>query len=131
MGTLTICCPCLFGLESVLSGEIKRMGGQNIQTTDGKVTFEGDFSMVIRANIYLRTAERVLIVLGSFPARTFTELFDGTVKLPFEDFIGSMDAFPVKGWSAQFPAAQRSGLPVHCKEGGSQAAGGDVPQILV
>ena len=99
MGTLTICCPCLFGLESVLSGEIKRMGGQNIQTTDGKVTFEGDFSMVIRANIYLRTAERVLIVLGSFPARTFTELFDGTVKLPFEDFIGSMDAFPVKGWS--------------------------------
>lgn len=75
------------------------MGGQNIQTTDGKVTFEGDFSMVIRANIYLRTAERVLIVLGSFPARTFTELFDGTVKLPFEDFIGSMDAFPVKGWS--------------------------------
>lgn len=75
------------------------MGGQNIQTTDGKVTFEGDFSMVIRANIYLRTAERVLIVLGSFPARTFTELFDGTAKLPFEDFIGSMDAFPVKGWS--------------------------------
>ena len=78
------------------------MGGQNIQTTDGKVaTFEGDFSMVIRANIYLRTAERVrLIVLGSLPARTFTEVVpDGTVKLPFEDFIGSMDAFPVKGWS--------------------------------
>ncbi len=99
MSKLTICCPCLFGLESVLSGEIKRMGGEQIQTTDGKVTFQGDFSMVIRANIYLRTAERVLIVLGSFRAVTFTELFDQTAELPFEDFIGSLDAFPVKGWS--------------------------------
>lgn len=99
MSKLTICCPCLFGLESVLSGEIKRMGGENIRTTDGKVTFEGDFSMVIKANICLRTAERVLLVLGSFTATTFTELFDGTAALPFEEFIGSMDAFPVKGWS--------------------------------
>lgn len=99
MSNLTICCPCLFGLESVLSGEIKRLGGENIQTTDGKVTFQGDFSMVIRANIHLRTAERVLILLGSFRAVTFTELFDQTAALPFEDFIGSLDAFPVKGWS--------------------------------
>lgn len=73
----------------------------------------------------------MLIVLGSFPARTFTELFDGTVKLPFEDFIGSMDAFPVKGWSLNSQLHSVPGLPVHCKEGGSQAAGGDVPQILV
>ena len=99
MEKLTICCPCLFGLESVLSGEIRRMGGEEVQVTDGKVTFQGDFSMVIKANIQLRTAERVLIQLGSFPARTFTELFDGTAALPFEDFIGSLDAFPVKGWS--------------------------------
>ena len=99
MSKLTICCPCLFGLESVLSGEIRRMGGENIVTTDGKVTFEGDFSMVICANIYLRTAERVLIQLGSFPAYTFTDLFDGVAALPLEDFIGSLDAFPVKGWS--------------------------------
>ena len=98
MEKLTICCPCLFGLESVLSGEIRRMGGEEVQVTDGKVTFQGDFSMVIKANIQLRTAERVLIQLGSFPARTFTELFDGTAALPFEDFIGSLDAFQVKGW---------------------------------
>ena len=91
--------PLFVRLESVLSGEIRRMGGEEVQVTDGKVTFQGDFSMVIKANIQLRTAERVLIQLGSFPARTFTELFDGTAALPFEDFIGSLDAFPVKGWS--------------------------------
>lgn len=99
MTKLTICCPCLFGLESVLSGEIKRMGGEEIQAQDGKVLFQGDFSMVIKANLCLRTAERVLIQLGTFPARTFDELFEGTRALPFEEFIGSTDAFPVKGWS--------------------------------
>ena len=99
MSVFTICCPCLFGLESVLSGEIKRMGGENIVVTDGKVTFQGDASMVAKANICLRTAERVLIQLGSFEAKSFTQLFDETVKLPFEEFIGKKDAFPVKGWS--------------------------------
>ncbi len=99
MSLLTISCPCLFGLESVLSGEVKRMGGENVQVTDGKVTFQGDETMVAKANICLRTAERVLIQLGSFQARTFTELFDQTVQLPFEAFIGRTDAFPVKGWS--------------------------------
>ena len=99
MSLLTISCPCLFGLESVLSGEVKRMGGENVQVTDGKVTFQGDEAMVAKANICLRTAERVLIQLGSFQARSFTELFDQTVQLPFEAFIGRADAFPVKGWS--------------------------------
>lgn len=84
----TICCPCLFGLESVLSGEVKRMGGENIQVNDGKVTFTGDDAMVAKANICLRTAERILLVLGSFRATSFTELFDRTVQLPFEDYIG-------------------------------------------
>ena len=67
--------------------------------SDGKITFSGDFSVLARANIHLRMAERVCIVLGSFPARSFTELFDGAERLPFEDFIGKNDAFPVKGWS--------------------------------
>ena len=96
---LTLCAPCMFGLESVLAGEIKRLGGENIQTMDGRVTFSGDFSMLARANICLRTAERVGVVLGTFPARSFTELFDNVEKLPFEDFVGKADAFPVKGWS--------------------------------
>ncbi len=99
MSTFKICCPCLFGLESVLSSEVKRMGGQNVVVTDGKVIFEGDERMVAAANICLRTAERVLIVVGSFTATSFTELFDNVQALPFEDYIGSRDAFPVKGWS--------------------------------
>lgn len=96
---LTYICPCHFGLESVLSGEIKRMGGENVVVTDGKVTFEGGEELLARANLTLRTAERVLIKLGEFPARTFDELFEGTKALDFESFIGAADAFPVKGYS--------------------------------
>ncbi len=91
--------PCLFGLESVLSAEIKRIGGGNISVGDGRVAFSGNFDMLARANIRLRTAERVMLVLGEFPARSFTELFDNTAQLPFEEFIGKADAFPVTGWS--------------------------------
>lgn len=96
---MTLLCPCLFGLESILSFEIKKIGGQNIRTTDGRVLFEGDLSMVAKANIWLRTAERVGIVMGSFRAETFTQLFDGTAELPWEDLIGEDDKFPVKGSS--------------------------------
>lgn len=99
MSLYTIACPCLFGLESVLSGEIKRMGGQDVEVTDGRVTFKGGERMIAKANIFLRTAERVLIVVGSFRAESFPELFNGVYALAFEDYIGSQDAFPVKGWS--------------------------------
>lgn len=99
MDKMEIVCPCLFGLESVLSGEIKRFGGEDITVTDGKVSFIGDANMVARANINLRTAERVLINLGTFTATTFDELFEGTKALPFEKFIGKHNAFPVKGWA--------------------------------
>jgi putative N6-adenine-specific DNA methylase len=83
----------------MLSAEIKRIGGENIAASDGRVAFSGGFDILARANIRLRTAERVCVLLGSFPAKSFTELFDNTVKLPFEEFIGRKDAFPVKGWS--------------------------------
>lgn len=96
---MTLTCPCLFGLESILSFEIKKLGGQNIRTTDGRVTFEGDLVMVAKANLWLRTAERVGIVMGSFRAETFTQLFDGTAELPWEGLIGVDDKFPVKGAS--------------------------------
>lgn len=91
--------PCLFGLESVLSGEIKRIGGQNIQVSDGRVTFTGGPEMAAKANLWLRTAERVQIVLDSFRAESFEELFQGVLSIPLEQFIGRRDAFPVKGWS--------------------------------
>lgn len=94
-----LCCPCLFGLESVLSFEIKKIGGENLEVTDGRIFFDGDLSMVARANLWLRTAERVGIVIGRFRAESFTELFDQTAALPWERFIGVDDRFPVKGSS--------------------------------
>ncbi|WP_312643709.1 class I SAM-dependent RNA methyltransferase [Hydrogenoanaerobacterium sp.] len=99
MSKIKIACPCIFGLESVLSAEIKKLGVQNIEVTDGKVTFVGDLADVAKANIWLRTAERVQIVLGSFRAESFEELFQGVLSLDFENYIRKDDAFPVKGWA--------------------------------
>ena len=80
-----LCAPCLFGLESVLSGELKRLGFEDISVTDGRVEFTADAEGIARANLNLRTAERVLIVLDSFRAVTFQQLIDGlgmTSRLP-------------------------------------------------
>lgn len=99
MVKLTYVSPCLFGLESILAGELKRMGAEDVKADNGKVEFSGDFHMMVRANLGLRTAERVLIKLGSFQACNFEELFQGVKAIPLEDFIGKKDAFPVKGWS--------------------------------
>ena len=90
---------CLFGLEKFLGDEITALGLNRIDTMDGRVTFEGSLEDIARANINIRTAERVYIKLGSFPARTFEELYEGTKALALEDWIGPEDAFPVKGHS--------------------------------
>ena len=96
---LKLTCPCHFGLESVLKYEVNKIGGENITVRDGRVSFEGGFDMIARANICLSTAERVLIELAEFRAVTFEELFQGVKKIPLENFIGIRDAFPVKGHS--------------------------------
>lgn len=79
--------PCHFGLEAILKKEITDLGYEVLQVEDGKVLFEGDEEAVCRANLFLRTAERVLIRIGSFPATTFEELFQGTRELPWESYI--------------------------------------------
>jgi len=94
---LKITCPCHFGLESVLKFEITKIGGENITVRDGRVSFEGGYDLVARANICLSTAERVLIELAEFYADESQQLFDGVKNIPFENFIGIKDAFPVKG----------------------------------
>lgn len=99
MEQLRFACPCGFGLEKVLAGELKRMGAKEVSAADGRVDFSGTVEDLCRANLRLRTAERVLVVLGSFRAVTFTQLFDGVERLPLERFIGKKDRFPVKGWS--------------------------------
>ena len=87
MVTYELIAPCHFGLESVLKKEIYDLGYDIVSVEDGKVTFEGDSEAVVRANINLRTAERILIKVGQFKAVTFTELFDQTKDLPWEELI--------------------------------------------
>jgi putative N6-adenine-specific DNA methylase len=94
-----ICCPCHFGLESVLKYEIIKIGGEDIHVNDGKITFSGDENTIARANLCLSTAERVMIELAEFKAVTFEELFQGVRNISLERFIGVDDAFPVKGYS--------------------------------
>ncbi len=94
---LQLVATCLFGLEKLLGEEIDRLGYRRIETMDGRVTFEGDEAAIVAANLHLRCAERVFIRLGAFPATTFDELFEGTKALPWEQWIGKEDSFPVKG----------------------------------
>lgn len=79
--------PCHFGLEAVCKKEILDLGYEIVRVEDGKVTFEGDAEAVCRANIFLRTAERILLKVGSFRAVTFEELFEKTKELPWEEFL--------------------------------------------
>ena len=87
MRKLELIAPCHFGLEAVLKKEIIDLGYEISQVEDGRVTFLGDEDAVCRGNVFLRTAERILIKIGSFPATTFEELLQGTKNLPWEDYI--------------------------------------------
>ena len=99
MTTYHYAAACLFGLEKFVGEEIDACGGTRTQTIDGRVYFDGDETVLAGANLNLRTAERVYIELGRFPAPTFAALFDGVKEIPWEMFIGKNDAFPVKGHS--------------------------------
>ncbi len=99
MDKIKLVAPCLFGIESVAADEFRRMGFEDITTENGRVLLSGTPNMLARANICSRFAERILINVGSFTAVTFTELFEGVKALPWEDYIGKDDAFPVNGWS--------------------------------
>ncbi len=79
--------PCHFGMEAVLKREIIDLGYDVTEVADGRVTFFGDEEALCRANVFLRTAERILIKIGSFHAETFEELFQGTKALPWEEYI--------------------------------------------
>ncbi len=87
MNTIELIAPCHFGLEAVLKREIYDLGYEIIKVEDGRVTFEGDAEAICRSNIFLRTAERVLIKVGEFKATTFDELFEGIKQLEWEQYI--------------------------------------------
>ena len=99
MNKVELIAPCHFGLEAVLKKEILELGYEIVSVEDGRITFSGDETAIPRANIFIRTAERILLKMGSFKAYSFEELFEGVRELPWERFIGANDAFPVKGHS--------------------------------
>lgn len=96
---ITYVATCLFGLEKQLGEEIDALGYRRIDTIDGRVTFVGDPAAVARCNMWLRYAERLYIMIGSFEADSFEALFQGTKMLEWERWIGKKDAFPVTGHS--------------------------------
>ncbi len=89
--------PTLFGLEGIAGDELRRLDLENVRVENGRVLFSGDETAIARANLNLRTGERVLIVLADFPAKTFEELFQGVCHAELERYIPKNGAFPVKG----------------------------------
>ena len=89
--------PCLFGLERLAGEELRRLEMENVRVENGRVLFSGDGRALAKANVCLRTGERVLLVLADFQARTFEELFQGVYRANLEDYIPRDGSFPVKG----------------------------------
>lgn len=93
MSKIELVAPCHFGLEAVLKKEILDLGYEIVKVEDGRVTFCGEAEMLCRANVFLRTAERILLKVGSFKAMTFEELFEKIKALPWESYIPSDGKF--------------------------------------
>ena len=89
--------PCLFGLEGIAGDELRRLGLENVRVEDRRVLFTGDAEALVKANICLRTGERVMVELASFTAKTFEELFQGVYHANLEEYIPKDGQFPVKG----------------------------------
>jgi len=112
--TYNLTAPCHFGLEKTLSFELKRAGGENIRASDGRVDFTGDESVIAKANITCSVAERIGIVLASFTAKTFDDIFFRLQEIPIEEFAAKDDKIHiVKGHSlnsklASIPDIQRT-----------------------
>ncbi|PHO07999.1 N-6 DNA methylase [Thermoanaerobacterium thermosaccharolyticum] len=99
MSKIELIAPTLFGIESVAAKEIRSLGYEDIKVEDGKVTFIGDISAICKANLWIRSAERIYVKIGEFEASTFDELFEGVISLPWEEWIPENGQFPVDGYS--------------------------------
>jgi putative N6-adenine-specific DNA methylase len=89
--------PCLFGLEGIAGDELRRLNMENIRVEDRRVLFTGDETALAKANLWLRTGERVMVVLAQFTAKSFEDLFQGVYHANLEDYIPKDGQFPVKG----------------------------------
>lgn len=94
-----MCVPCLFGLEGLAADELRRMDMRDVRTENGRVFFTGEKADIARANLNLRTGERILLVVGKTRALTFDMLFEGVKSMPWENYIPMDGEFPVKGHS--------------------------------
>jgi len=99
MSKLQLIATSAFGIESVVARELKWLGYEDQQVENGKVTFAGDEEAICRSNIWLRTADRVLVKMGEFDALTFDGLFEGTKALPWDEWLPENAEFPVDGKS--------------------------------
>ena len=97
MSELQFTIPTLFGLEGVCADEVRRLNLLQVKAENGRVLCTGSAADLPRLNLNIRTGERVLLTLGTFPARDFDALFEGTRALPWERFIPKNGQFPVKG----------------------------------
>ncbi len=97
MNEMLFAVPTLFGLEGLAGDELRRMNMENVRVEDRRVLFTGTPEDLARANICLRTGERIMVVLAQFPAKSFEELFQGVLHAPLEEFIPADGQFPVKG----------------------------------
>ncbi len=101
MNRIELIATATFGLEAVVAREVKQLGYEDVTVENGRVTFSADLTAICRANLWLRTADRVLLKMGSFTARTFDELFEQTKALPWDEWIPADAEFPVQGKSVK------------------------------
>ncbi|MBQ3074555.1 MAG: hypothetical protein IJC26_00670, partial [Clostridia bacterium] len=101
MAKLELIATATFGLEAVVKREIEGLGYKILKSEDGKITFLGNETAIARANLWLRCADRVLLKMGEFQAFTFTELFEQTKALPWEEWIPLDGKFTVSGTSVK------------------------------
>jgi putative N6-adenine-specific DNA methylase len=108
MGKITLVATAPMGLEAIVAREVKNLGYEDVKVENGRVEFQGDELAIARCNLWLRSADRVLIKMGEFKATTFEELFEGTKALPWAEWIPEDGEFPVDGKSQK---SQLSSVP--------------------
>lgn len=99
MNSIKLIATSTFGLEEMVKLEVKKLGYENLEVENGRVTFEADLAAIPKANLWLRTADRVLLKMGEFEATSFEELFQQTRALPWETWIPENGKFSVSGKS--------------------------------
>ncbi|RCW64952.1 THUMP domain-containing class I SAM-dependent RNA methyltransferase [Saliterribacillus persicus] len=101
MASFTLIATAAMGLESIVAREVKALGYEDVIVENSRVIFKGDENAIARCNLWLRTADRVKLLVGEFQATTFDDLFEQTKALPWHEFIAEDGAFPVSGKSVK------------------------------